>query len=197
MAQNSYIIKYGDETVRNISPIIQVLGIEGDARPTIESSTNVILEVIEPRGRREISIPYEILSSKELFKQYLSKFLIFIKLDYDIILQRYLLGLTNYKQYNGGISLYYKELGWQKFEGQLEEEFILGDYMLNNIKYFYNGSSMNFKEGTSLEQIQFIQTEILPYKETSLAMTLGLASVIAGYIEDDFGIRFFHYQRQW
>ena len=79
----------------------------------------------------------------------------------------------------------YKELGWQKFKEDGEEQFVLENCFVDGTHYEYFDKSLLFKKGTLEGQKKFLETEILPYKHTRLAMTLALASIIAGYIEDD------------
>ena len=79
----------------------------------------------------------------------------------------------------------YKELGWQKFKENDEERFVLENCFVDGTHHEYFDKTLKFKKGTLEGQKSFLETEILPYKQTRLAMTLGLASIISGYIDSE------------
>lgn len=182
------ITNHGDEIVENVSPILEVIRIEGDAHVKQTSTTLVVLRVTDAYGTTDIKIPYMALQKPDLFVEHLSKYMVFVKNDFGAILQRYLHGEVRYLKMTGGTTLYYDELGWQKLGDSKETEFILSSYSTALDRFQYRDDTLSFKNGTLSGQVDFIKSEILPYKETRLAMALGLASIIAGYTEEYTGI---------
>lgn len=83
----------------------------------------------------------------------------------------------------GAVSYETGTLGWQTTPESDTRKFILQSGMINNKAIKYYDESLSFKKGTEEGQLDFIKTQIIPYQETRLAMTLGLASIVASYIE--------------
>lgn len=160
--------------------------IEGDAVVSVKSTTLIVIQVHDRHGIREIKIPYMALHKPEMFVEHLSKNMVFVKQDFEIQLQRFLHGQVRFLQLQGGSGtlLYYKTLGWQYKRGSTQKEFVLGGYKTAESQYQYFDTSFEFVKGTSKGQRDFIKTEILPYAETRLALTIGLSSIVAGYIEE-------------
>jgi hypothetical protein len=182
------IINHGNEIVEHVSPILEVIRIEGDAHVKPTSTTLVVIRVTDAYRTRDIKIPYMALQKTDMFLEYLSKHMVFVKDDFGILLQRYLHGEVRYLQMNCGTILYYDELGWQKLGDSNKTEFILNSYSTAMDRFQYRDDTLSFQNGTLSGQVDFIKSEILPYKETRLAMALGLASIIAGYTEEYTGI---------
>lgn len=74
-------------------------------------------------------------------------------------------------------------IGWQNIPNVPKKEFILDELNHNGIKIQYYDSNLLFKKGTQEKQIDFIINQVIPHKETRLAMVLGLSSVVASYLE--------------
>ena len=155
----------------------------------------VEIQVHDKFGIRNIKIPYTALCKPEMFVEVLANHRVLIKQDYEIIMQRYLRGQTRFVQGQGGTLLYYKELGWQNIAGSSKKEFVLGGYATKEAQYKFVDTSFSFTRGTLEGQVDFLTAEILPYKETRLALVSGLSSIVAGYVEEFKSIRFTHYQR--
>lgn len=75
-------------------------------------------------------------------------------------------------------------IGWQKINAISNNyQFLLSPLTNNGVEVKYYDNFMKFKYGNEQGQIEFIKENIIPYKETRLAMTLGLASILASFIE--------------
>lgn len=74
-------------------------------------------------------------------------------------------------------------IGWQDIPGLKDKLFVLSQNSNSPYPIEYFDNTLKFKNGTLEGQNQFIIDNIIPFKETRLAMVLGLSSVIASYIE--------------
>ena len=193
MLTANFIIWYGDDVVcSNIAPILEVVKIVGDVNPTDQSIATIHIKVIEDVGNgkneRIIRVPYEIITSKDVFCRGLTKHLVFFNLKYILSLQNYLNGQIRLLRKLGGSAMEYDELGWQTLQENGKEQFVLENCFIDGTLYEYKDKTIEFRKGTIAGQKAFLDAEILPYKHTRLAMTLGLSSIVAGYIEDTLGI---------
>ena len=71
-------------------------------------------------------------------------------------------------------------LGWHY--NFAKPEFILSSKNLNGTMVEYVGTPMSFKAGSFDGQMKFIKDEVLPYKETQLALAMGLSSIVSSLV---------------
>lgn len=106
-------------------------------------------------------------------------------------LQKYNVPISDYlceqfinNQIQGKFEYITDVLGWQDVPGVDTKKFILNKLVIPGvppINYFDN--SLSFIKGTKEGQIDFLEKEVFPYKQTRLATVIGLSSVLSSLIE--------------
>lgn len=146
--------------------------------------SKIIIEVYFPYVTNKFEIPFEIVSSSSELRKYLFKYGVIYKEFFEHWVNEYVVeGIQALQVSNGVINITHL-LGWQNVNNEAYPKFILDKYQSKNrplIEYY--DKHFQFKKGTLEGQLEFIEEEILPYKETRMALTIGLASIVAGYIE--------------
>lgn len=120
---------------------------------------------------------------EDLRKVFLSKSIAY-QTCYNNSILDYCVASFQQEQQRGNVEYLTTKLGWQKIPGQDEPEFILRNLVVPNFPpILYAGDDLEFTKGTPKGQWKFIKDEILPYKETRLALVMGLTSVVSSYIQ--------------
>jgi len=82
---------------------------------------------------------------------------------------------------NGNVEYYHTNLGFTIMNDG-KKRFLLGKTAYNNSTSTYLDPNFQFQKGTMKDYLTFLDGLILPYFETRLALTLGLASVVSSYL---------------
>ena len=82
-----------------------------------------------------------------------------------------------------------KKLGWNEVDDSGTLEFILAPKKIENLgRVEYFDKQLNFTCGSLKGQMKFLKNEVLPYKESTFGLVLGLASIISSYLEKEINI---------
>ncbi len=197
LVKDSYLnqlnCEFEKSTVQNVSPLLMVQRGIRYLKPKRNDETMLEVFAFKDSGAcGTIRIPYSIFTKKELMILELSKYGVYPNINYISHLQRYLNNEVRQMQATDpdfDVCLT-RELGWQDIPNEYDRKFILGSDKAGGENIEYYDKSILFQNGSLEGQVEFIKTEVIPYPETQLALTLGLASVISGYIEPYLNTRF-------
>lgn len=187
-------------TVPNISPLLMVKrGIRYLKPRKYDEYTLEVFARRDDLSCDTIYIPYSSLSKKETMIEAFSKYGVLFDINYTSHLQRYINKEAREMQSqvtNFDICLS-RELGWINIPDVDKRNFILNGVNVDDYYIEFYDKHFKFQNGSLEAQIEFIKEEVIPYPQTQLALTLGLASVISGYIEPYLNTRFFSNKCQW
>ena len=125
------------------------------------------------------------LSSSQTMRTELFKHRIYYRDFYDSFIQEYITDTLDVLSLSGKSSFNTEKLGWTHIDKHNGTKFVLGPMHIPNKGVIeYSDKNLKFTNGTKQNQIDFINQEILPYKETRFALVLGLSSIVASFIEE-------------
>jgi len=142
---------------------------------------------LEAHIRCSQAITFEInsdeLGDAEQLQTALARNRVLINSQYKSYVQGYLMKEFRDMLFNGGYETMTTTcLGWHNLEFLDKPVFILNDKNINGIYIEYAGTKMSFTAGTYKGQLEFIRDEVLPYKETQLALAMGLSSIVSSLV---------------
>lgn len=153
--------------------------------PNIDDKLLVEVVVIEKTGTtRRFLAQMDVLTKKEHFLNLMTTNLVLFDMKYISHLQHYVMDECRLLLQNGSIEYRNRCLGWQDIDNDGTYRFVLENATLKSghlVKYY--DTDWKFQKGTLQGQLDFLKEEIYPYTVTQLAMTLGLTSIVAGYVE--------------
>lgn len=128
-------------------------------------------------------ISSEQLADADQLQVALTKNSVLINSQYKSYVQGYLMEEFRNMLHSGGYeTLTTTNLGWHYLSFVTKPVFILENKNVNGLNIEYVGTSMSFKAGTYIGQLKFIKDEVLPYKETQLALAMGLSSIVSSLV---------------
>lgn len=171
--------------VSNVSTLFYPEKLIATLNPKENDKLLVEVTVVEKNGTtRNFFVQMDILTKKDHFLNLMTSNMVLFDTKYISILQHYMMDECRKLLQKGLIEYRNRCLGWQDIDNDGALRFILGNGKLKSghlVKYY--DANWKFQNGTLQGQLDFLRTEILPYPEMQLAMTFGLTSIVAGYVE--------------
>jgi uncharacterized protein (DUF927 family) len=136
----------------------------------------------------EIEVPISITQNMNEFKKMLSEHLLVInqtdEIEFGNYINKEIKDLELHQSYDYLTTM----LGWQKDKNG-QNQFILEMYEpLNQPRIVNSQLDFEFTKGTLENQIEFLKKEIIPYKNTRLALVLGASSIVTSFINPHMNI---------
>jgi hypothetical protein len=142
----------------------------------------LVINVINHFETKEIRLPLKALSSQESTHEALLAELFFVSFKFVNFIREYVEIYLQEKRIEDITIFKHSNLGFYDFKGQglfLLEKNQFGQYFSE----FYD-TEFSFTKGSEAKFKDMIDRLILPSKEMSFALTIGLSSVVASYLKD-------------